>query len=123
MQTSNDEQFEQYLRQFEPRPPRQLLVAAHPAGWSWRAPLAIAALVVLSLGVVLWTAGHLGPPIQPSWNQQAVTSVSSQVTLGRLNRLMRDDPSQFDAQLTAASRNLLPDVQRREGTLRLLARE
>jgi hypothetical protein len=44
-------------------------------------------------------------------------------TLGQLNRLLRDDPSQLDAQLTAASRNLLPDVERPDSTLRVLSKQ
>jgi hypothetical protein len=123
MQPGDDEQFERYLKQFQPHPPRQLILTARASGRTWRLPLAIAALIVLSLGVVLWNAARPVFPIQPRQAQPVVTQASSPVTLGQLNRLMRDDPAKLEAQLSEASRKLLPDVRRPEGTLSALARD
>jgi len=53
----------------------------------------------------------------------AKTNTAQAISLGRLTRLMEEDPAKADAELDKASRWLLPDVRRSHGALGALAAE
>ena len=122
MQHGNDDQFEQYLRQFEPRALQPLPVRRSGSLLPFPALGAIAALISLSIGLALWKPLH-------SPRQQLVAEPSEQApignfsTLGPLHRILLTNPSQLDSTLADASRHLLPDVEKPGGMLHALARE
>jgi hypothetical protein len=119
----NDEQFENYLREFEPRRPRASQPKRQPALGSWRR-LAAAAGVMIALGTSVWLALH-SPGRR---NFQVVTvdtagRVHVPLSIVPLTKLAATDPARLDAELTAASRQVLPDFRGDKSTLRVLAKE
>jgi hypothetical protein len=119
----NDEQFENYLREFEPRRPRALELKGQPALDSWRR-LAAAAAVVIALGTSLWLVLH-SPRRQGLQTLTVGTPEPVRVPLSivPLTKLAATDPARLDAELTAASRRVLPDFRGDKSTLRVLAKE
>jgi len=126
-----EEEFERYLRQFRPRAPRRLPGRGRAVPLLWRARIALAAAVVVIGSFLGWfalgTHRHLrtNPPsktISPS-RQVAAPLGPPEVSLGRLNALMRRNPSQLDAALMDISQHLLPNVQNSHGSLYGLAGE
>ena len=129
MPQRNEEPFENYLRRFEPRRPRTLPAVEHAPHSPLRWPVA-AALMVLAMGLAFWngtdpialrtsgTGGASGGP-GSAFEDRAAGFAS----IGRVNELLRRDPAQFDAQLTEASRRLLPPVEKPGGLFHVLNRE
>jgi hypothetical protein len=125
----DDKQFEQYLRQFAPRPATPLPALNEAPPSRARTLLAVAALVVLAFGVAIWQAVKpeglitfprpTGATIQTAGDTAPLASVS----LGTMNRLLNEDPARFDTALTEASRNVLPNVRRPNGSLWALAQD
>jgi hypothetical protein len=119
----NDEQFENYLREFEPRGPRALEPKRQPALDSWRR-LAAAAGVMIALGTSLWLVLH-----SPRWQALQTVTVGTPrpvrvpLSIVPLTKLAATDPARLDAELTAASRQVLPDFRGDKSTLRVLAKE
>jgi len=117
----NDEQFENYLREFEPRKPRALEPKRQSAPDSWRR-LAAAAAMMIALGTSLRLVLH-----SPGWQGlQTVTTakpVRVRLSIVPLTKLAATDPAQLDAELAAASRQVLPDFRGEKSTLRVLAKE
>src|SRR4029077_4325286 len=122
----HDEQFENYLREFQPRRPRALPLSEDDPILMWRR-LAAAAAVTLAFGVSLWFAGR-GPapaPIGVVAKKAAAGPGSQAVRFSRLSmtQLAVNDPRRLDAVLASASRNALPDFRAEDSTLRVLAKE
>src|SRR5690349_2027240 len=107
----NDEQFENYLREFEPRRPRALesKTRAIPKSWS---RLAAAAGVMIALGTSLWLVLH-SPARQTPQTVKVDTAEPERAPLSviPLTKLAATDPAQLDAELAAASRRVLPDFR------------
>ena len=128
MQPNDDERFENFLRQFQPKPPKPLAMPEEKVIWI-RRPWALAASIVLVAGAALWS-GHLRynrtePPKGPIGNQlpTAQTDLSPSASVGRLTKLMLEDPAKADAELDRVSSRLLPDVRHSKGALGVLAAE
>ena len=122
----HDEQFENYLREFQPRRPRALRLEEQTSGMRWRR-FAAAATVALVFGMSLWFAGRR-PARAPSGivsKQAADRPASTDMRFSRLSmtQLAVNDPRQLDAVLENASRNVLPDFRGAKSTLRVLAKE
>lgn len=125
---NNDKEFENYLAEFEPRKPRALpeLVVHRKV---WRQRLAAPAAMAIFLGASLWFARrkselNKGGRVTTNPTSMAATkSPASPLALLPCTRLALQDPEQFDAQLTEASLRVLPDFQRSNSTLRVLAKE
>ena len=121
----HDEQFENYLREFQPLRPRALtLPEKDPILWR---RLAAAAAVTFALGVSLWFAGRrpAPAPIGVVVKKAAGGPASAAVRFSRLSmtQVALNDPQQLDAALASASRNVLPDFRAEDSTLRVLAKE
>jgi hypothetical protein len=122
----HDEDLERYLRTFQPRAVRPLVVRSQPQS-QWLRRLAVAAVAVLAGGVSLWYAQrHIAkPPGQVT--AQAVRSlvVPSQTHLNSpaLTNLALDDSEAFEALLARESGSVLPRMQDEHSALRVLAKE
>ncbi|SRR5258708_7161510 len=121
----DEEQFEAFLRQFRPQAPRPL--PGKRLMWirRRRGPLtaAVAAIVVLvaAAGIV-----HFRKPnhtYTAKQEQSPQRDLQQEVSLGRLNMLLREDPAKLSAVLDQASPALLPDVEHGPGILKALSAE
>ena len=128
---NHDEVFERYLRQFRPRAPRALPDAGRTVPPSWRSKLAVVAAIIVICSLVGWFSvrrhrlpqtSHLIKTLSPS-PQIGHPFGPPDVSLGRLKMLMRRDPSGLDAALIDISQRLLPNVEKPQGTLHVLAGE
>ncbi len=123
----NDQQFENYLREFEPRRPRALASQRGTAVTSWRR-VAAAAAVMIVLGTSLWLAlrspSRQKPEIVTKDSMAPVKKTAPvPLSLHALTDLAVMDPARLDAELAAASRRVLPDFRGDKSTLRVLAKE
>ena len=126
-----EEEFERYLRQFQPKAPNRLLGRSRTVQLRLRASIALAAAVVVIGSLAGWfalgTHHHLrtNPPTKTVSPPGQVTAPVGppEVSLARLNAMMRRSPSQFDAALMDISQRLLPNVQNSHGSLYALASE
>lgn len=124
----HDEQLESFLREFEPRRPRALPAIGVVAPARWRR-LAAAAAMAMVIGSSVWLV--LRKPSPPQAGSSAPQTASLHLTISAapplallpLTRLALADPGRLDATLTEASRSVLPDLRRSDGTLRVLAKE
>jgi hypothetical protein len=123
----NDEQFESFLREFEPREPRPLPVTASDA--TWRRRLLAAAVVLLAGSGSLWLAMRRTSETKSPTTQNApvprpdATPAIPKLSLLALTRMAQDDPQKFDATLDAESRTILPGFQGKGSALAPLAKE
>jgi hypothetical protein len=123
----NDEQFENYLREFELRKPRALGSQSETAVTSWRR-LAAAAGVMVALGTSLWLVMHSPErrELKVATKEAATPAkktVRTPLALLPFTRLALTDPVRLDAELSAASREVLPDFRNDASALRILAKE
>jgi len=124
---NRDQQFEQYLGEFQPRPPRALpeMVLHRPVSLR---RLAAAATVAIALGASLWFAGYRNEPRggEPGEKKAAVQEAKSApqpLSLLPLTQLALENPEKLEAELAKASPTVLPDFRGSESTLRVLAKE
>jgi len=125
---NNDREFEEYLREFQPRTPRALpeqIVVRQV----WPRRIAAAAVIAISLGASMWfirkkseiksgevVARNSTSMPEPKWPARSLALVP-------LTQLALQDPERLDEQLAAASPNVLPDFRGSNTTLRVLAKE
>ena len=129
MKMENDgKKFEEYLGEFQPRKPRALpALIVHRQAWPRR--LAAAAAIAMFLGASLWFVRRKNelisgePAAKNSTSTLEAESPARPLALLPLTRLALENPEQVDAQLTAASRRVLPDFRGSNSTLRVLAKE
>jgi len=116
-----DEQLESFLREFEPRRPRAL--PSVPRIWPRR--LAAAAAIAVILGGSLWLARRHAAlrGVHDVAKTDEQDQVRTQMDLLPLTRMALEDPAGLDRALSAASREMLPDLQGSESTLGVLAKE
>ncbi len=123
-----DEQFEEYLREFQPRRPRALPEPAIHRQVSLRR-LAAAVMITIALSAGLWSvrqkptgqeAGNVtnNRPVAPQkqTRQRALSIVA-------LTRLALENPAGLDAAPEAAQEYRLPRFDRKDSALRILAKE
>ena len=123
-----DEQFEKYLGEFQPLRPRALPEPAiHRQVWPRR--LVAAAVVTSALGAGLWSVMQK-PASQETRDVKDNRPVALEkqtprraLSILELTRLAVENPSSLDAALEAAQKNRLPRFDRRDGALRILAKE
>ena len=118
-----DGQFENYLREFEPRRPKPLPIAF--ATRFNRRRLAAAAAVLIALGTASWLVLQGHPPRvavrEAKYPPKASFSVRPSVL--RLTRMAVEDPLKLDAELAEESHRILLNFRSKESTLRVLAKE
>ena len=123
-----DEQFEKYLGEFQPRRPRAL---PEPAirRQVWPRRLVAAAVVTSALCAGLWSVMQK-PASQEARNVKDNRPVALEkqtprraLSIVELTHLAVENPSSLDSALEAAKKNRLPRFDRRDGALRILAKE
>jgi hypothetical protein len=123
----NNERFQSYLREFEPRRPRTLPEASAPALLEWRRLAAAAALIVTVSGSVWFVARRAAPDqfnVRPARTFGPETKLASRdLSVWRLNQIALSNSAGLDAELTEKSREVLPNFQGAASTLRVLAKE
>jgi len=116
-------QFEDFLREFEPKRPRVLkFEAEHPMGY-WRRLLA-AAVLLIACGVssrLVWTA-HSNEH-QPPAHAIEADSTPTQRSIILWTRMALHDPERLDKEFSVPPRSVLPRFDRPHSTLRILAKE
>jgi len=123
-----EEQFEEYLREFQPRRPRALPgPAIHRQVWPRR--LAAAAAITIALGAWLCSVRQK-PAGQEARNVTSNRPVVSEQQRPRrplsivvLTHLAVENPAGLDAALVAAQKNRLPRFDRKDSALRILGKE
>ena len=114
---NDDRKFEEYLAEFEPRKPRALPLEA-VSKQVWLRRFAAAAAIVISLGASMWFARKKhkldgGEVVaRSSMSAPEAKSQAPSLALVPLTQLALQDPEQLDAQLTAASQTVLPEIGR-----------
>jgi len=116
-----DEQLESFLREFEPRRPRALPILRR----IWPRRLAAAAAIAVVLGGSLWLGGRHAAlrGVHTVEKTDERDQARTQMNLLPLTRMALEDPAGLDRALSAASREMLPDLQGSESTLGVLAKE
>jgi hypothetical protein len=126
---NDDLQLESFLREFRPTPPGPLpeLESTDPGKNIWRLrALAAAAIFLLAFGIwrVSWVQhkSHLTQGT-PSVISRFATSPNPAFTLGTLQKLAETNPDRLNVVLDSDSNRLLPDVEKSQGALGVLARQ
>jgi hypothetical protein len=124
----HEEKFESYLRGFQPRRPRALPFPQTAAPvWIWR--LAAATILAIAFLSSMWFVSRRSGTLRIEVATRKLDALSTEefepntLSLVPVTRLALEDPAQLDVTLTNASRGALPDLQRNESALRLLAKE
>lgn len=131
----DDQELEKYLSEFRPRGLRPLEIP-RPATNAWIGRLAAAALLLFSVGGGLWYSFHdtknralvdEQKENRPGVNERTVRLDARLGTLSPnsilLTKLALENDSQFNAELEAQSRRVLPDFRGEQSTLRAFAKE
>ena len=125
---NQDQQFENYLGEFQPRRPRALPEPA--THWQvWPRRLAAAAALTIALGASLRLVREnnelSGGEVVAKDTALIPESklVPQPLSLLPLTRLALQAPEQLDAELARASQRVLPDFRGSESTLRVLTKE
>jgi hypothetical protein len=92
---SEDEQFEKYLKGFQPTVPEPLLVAAHrkPRAWIFGAWAVVAAIVILAILVAHNHSGRSDVTTVENTGNLERPVVEAPLTLRSANKLLADAPS------------------------------
>jgi hypothetical protein len=122
----DDDELERYLSEFRPRAVRPLELPK-PATRAWTRRLAVAAVVLLCIGGGLWYGRRNVAIPTPSQNTPTA-QVETPAGTARpnpfvLTKLALEDERQFEAQLDADSRLVLPSFQGEQSSLRVFAKE
>lgn len=121
----NDDQLENYLREFQPKNPRALpVVEMRPPKWR---RLAAAAAVALVCGVSLWLSHQKRQPVV-ALTPRAIPNEFNAHTGEKwsvlvLTKAALEDPTSLDSALEQASRSSLPRFEQQDSALRVLAKE
>jgi hypothetical protein len=122
-----EEQFEDFLREFEAVRPRALQQAPDPHLYYW-GRFAAAAVLLLSCALsawLVWRGQSSGSPAQRAALplQSAEQSQPRHRSLISWTQLALRDPQSLDQELDAQSRIVLPRFNLPQSTLRVLAKE
>jgi hypothetical protein len=124
MDRPND-QFELFLREFEPRRPRALTASRS----IWTSRLAAAAAISIALGSSLLffsrpTEWRKSRDIANTASAKIVPKASARkLSTMALTRLALEDPARLDALLDASQQDRLPRFDRENSALRVLTKE
>ncbi len=122
----HDEEVEQYLSEFQPRPVRALRVPTQNER-VWTLRLVAAAAVVLVCGISLWYLRQETKGAKDTLSRPHVLPTTPVRTANlnaiALTKLALEDNEHFEALLTDRSQTALPSFQGENSTLRVLAKE
>jgi len=116
-----DEQLENFLREFQPRRPRALPGAQQV--WLMRFAMAGAAIAIFLVGGSLWFILKRAAEPRVDLVEKTQEQTQPRLALLPLTRLALEDPARADEVLAAASREMLPDFRGSDSTLGVLAKE
>ena len=121
-----ERKFESFFREFEPRRPRPLPLSG--GAWRrWPRFAAAAALLVAAGGSALWVAHRNAQNNRPGAASEhaarAVVVDRAPVSNVTLTRWALDDKEEFDLEMNAMAQRSLPGFERKDSTLRVLAKE
>jgi len=123
----NEQQFENYLKEFELKKPRALPeLEAPPANWR---RLAAAAAVVLLCGTSLWRGLREKPTVRiassdiPQKSTTDKTAGEPKKTVLELRKVALEDSARFEVMLARESQVALPGFSARDSALRALTKE
>lgn len=121
-----DEQFENFLREFVPELPRALHERQRPR-FVWQRRLAVAAGIAIALGGSVWLASRRAVTLQMNFAQSKPEQTpiykmkrGNHATL-KLTKLAVEDPARFDEALSEEAPNGLPRFDRPNSALHVLA--
>jgi hypothetical protein len=117
---TDDERVEAVRRQFTPKRPRPLPGTTTGRSILW-AGGTVAAALVLAFGALM--VRRADPPGRVDGVQRAVQDVPPAATAAHMSHVREWNIEAADRMLTELSARVLPDVERRDGTLHVLARE
>jgi hypothetical protein len=109
--THDEEQVELLLRQFQPRAPRPLPATETGRRFVWAWAAAAAAIAIFAANLRFMPMASLEPDIG-----------GVGLTLSGMRRLIDGDSATLDRALLDASKDVLPDVEAPDSTLRPFAR-
>ena len=115
---SDEEKLELFLRQFRPRRPRPLPPVRMPRRVVWASGAAAALLLVVLAGL---TVRRAEPPADVALGGQGEMRSTAAAAIAA--HVVNWDVEALDRMLTEMSPGVLPDVERRDGSLYVLARE
>lgn len=118
-----DEKLESYLRQFRAQAPGQLPQQRKREKVWIVALAAVAALILLTIGVVALRNAHSNSHRALVRKPVESQPAAAEVSMIRLSRLAQQDPDSLGIHLDRLSPRLLPDVSSGKGVLNHLARE
>ncbi len=114
---TDDERIETFLRQFTPKRPRPLPApAGRPILWTG---VAVAATVVLGFAILVRQGGRPGGEESPGSPEDPRSRTAAVL----VSHVREWDVDATDRMLAELSARVLPDVERQDGTLHVLARE
>ena len=122
-----DEETERYLREFHPRAVRPLALAPKAGSiFSFRR-LAVAAAAVVLVAATVWfthrETTRRGQTVNLQSPMTGARKARRYVTTVELTRLALEDSEKLDAVLADESRSVLPAVQGKQSTLKVLAKD
>jgi hypothetical protein len=118
-----DEKLESYLRQFLAQTPGPLPQERKREKVPMAALIAIAALILLAIGIVGLREVHNRSHRVLVRRTVDPQPAAAEVSMIRLSRFAQQDPESLGAHLDSLSPRLLPDVRSGKGVLNHLARE
>ena len=118
-----DEKLESYLRQFRAQAPGPLPKEHRQEKVRTVALAAIAALILLAIGVVALRQAENSSRRLLVKRMVEPHPTAAEVSMIRLSRFAQQDPESLGAYLDSLSPRLLPDVRSGKGVLNHLARE
>jgi len=117
----DDRQFESFLREFEPRPPRPLPATETRRLWP---KLAAAASLILALSAAsLWIANRRVRTGKPVSHPPTATTQRPPMSTLALTRAALENSSEFEKEMDSRAQRDLPSFNRKESMLRVLAGE
>ena len=130
MKRTDETQFENYLREFEPRKPRALPSSQNLADGGWRR-FAAAAILLAACSASVWFAWPSRPVAAPDLGVLSTLPLEalaqqkrpSHPSLIVLTRLAANEPQNFEVTLNEQSRQELPRLDQPSSALRVLAKE
>ena len=121
MRQGEENEIEEYLRRFSPRPIRPLQVQPTK---KYRWLIAAAAVMAFAIALAYWRSGTQATSYPTmKFHSAQLDTVPERLSITLLTKLAVDDESVLERYLTEKSRRTLPDMKGNQSALRVLAKE